>query len=376
MNNFTPILTITGSDSTGGSGVQADIRTISALGGYALSVVTAVTVQNTHGIHALYNLPVDIVVGQLKAILDDMFPKAIKLGMVRGVESIMAVSDEIKACTRVVCDLAMVSSRGERLVGDDEIAVIKSKMLPQVKVLSLKKADAEVLLGSKIEGIDPMIKMAESLLSLGPDAVLIKGGRGRGKMLTDVLVMEGRKDPIFFSSPNVDGWRLHGIGGTLSSAIATFLAKGESVEKAVCQAHDYIRNLLVYSLASSGNRSAMLDKEPESNVSARHAELYNRFLALIAQYHRQSRSVSFYANELGIGEKYLRNITNTITAKSPKQVIANYLMREIERSLISTSMTVQEVAYYYGFQSQSIFSKFFFQQRGCSPSEYRNTHRI
>ena len=80
MNNFTPILTITGSDSTGGAGVQADIRTISALGGYALSVVTAVTVQNTHGIHALYNLPVDIVVGQLKAILDDMFPKAIKLG--------------------------------------------------------------------------------------------------------------------------------------------------------------------------------------------------------------------------------------------------------------------------------------------------------
>ena len=375
-SDFTPVLTITGSDSTGGAGVQADIRTISALGGYALSVVTAVTVQDTHGIHALYELPVDIVVGQLKAIMEDMFPRAIKVGMVRGVESIRALSDEIVACSSVVCDLALVSSRGERLASDDEIAVFMNRMLPRVKVLTLKSADAEVLLGRKVEGIDDMTDMAHRLIALGPEAVLIKGGRGRGKMLTDVLVLEGADEPVFFSSPNVDGWLLHGIGGTLSSAIATFLAKGEDVEKAVRQAHDYMRNLVVYSLASSRDRGALLDKVPASNVSARHVELYNSFLALVARFHRQSRNVAFYAKEMGIGEKYLRTITNSITGKSPKQVLADYLMREIERSLMSTTMTVQEVAYHYGFQSQSLFSKYFFQQRGCSPSDFRNSHSV
>lgn len=376
MNDFTPVLTITGSDSTGGAGVQADIRTISALGGYALSVVTAVTVQNTMGIHAMHELPVDIVVGQLKVIIDDMFPKAIKVGMVRGVETVKAVSDEVMACSRVVFDLVMVSSRGERLATDEEVAVIKNRMLPHVEVLTLKSVDAEVMLGKTVECVEDMVNTARTLLDMGPEAVLIKGGRGRGRMLTDVLVMQGVDEPVFFSSPDVDGWLLHGIGGTLSSAIATFLAKGEGVEMSVRKAHDYMRNLVVYSLASSQERLAALDKVPASNVSARHVELYNQFLALVARYHKESRDVTFYASHMGIGAKYLRTITNNITDKSPKQVIVDYLMHEIERSLMSTSMTVQEVAYMYGFRTQSLFSKFFYMQRGCSPSEFRNTHLV
>ena len=376
MNDFTPVLTITGSDSTGGAGVQADIRTISALGGYALSVVTAVTVQNTQGIHAMHELPAGIVVGQLKAIMDDMFPRAIKVGMVRGVDSIRALADEIVACSRVVFDLVMVSSRGERLVTDDEVNVIKNRMLPHVKVLTLKSADAEAMLGCEVDGVDDMISTARSLLGMGPEAVLMKGGRGRGRMLTDVLVMEGTEDPVFFSSPDVDGWLLHGVGGTLSSAIATFMAKGDGVEKAVRQAHDYMRNLVVYSLASSRHRADVLDKVPASSVSVRHVELYNRFLALVARYYKESRDVAFYASEMGIGTKYLNTITNGITDKSPKQVIVDYLMREIERSLMSTSMTVQELAYMYGFRSQSLFSKFFCQHKGCSPSDFRKSHVV
>lgn len=376
MSDFTPVLTITGSDSTGGAGVQADIRTISALGGYALSVVTAVTVQNTQGIHAMYELPVDIVVGQVKAIMDDMFPRAIKVGMVRGVETVRALSEEIVACSKVVLDLVMVSSRGEKLASDEEVEVMKSRMLPHVKVLTLKNVDAEVLLGCKIGGVDDMICTARRLLGMGPEAVLIKGGRGRGKMLTDVLVVEGTDEPVFFSTPDVDGWLLHGIGGTLSSAIATFMAKGEDVEMAMRLAHDYMRNLVVYSLASPGGRSTMLGHVPSASVSVRRVELYNRFLALVARYCKESRDVAFYASEMGFSVKYLRTITTCITGKSPKQVITGYLMREIERSLMSTSMTVQEVAYMYGFRTQSLFSKYFFQQRGCSPSEFRNTHVV
>lgn len=356
--------------------MQADIRTISALGGYALSVVTAVTVQNTQGIHAMHELPADIVVGQLKAIMDDMFPRAIKVGMVRGVDCIRALADEVVACSRVVFDLAMVSSRGERLVTEDEVHALKSRMLPHVKVLTLKSADAEAMLGCEVDGVDDMIVTARRLLGMGPEAVLIKGGRGRGKMLTDVLVMEGAEDPVFFSSPDVGGWLLHGVGGTLSSAIATFMAKGESVDKAVRQAHDYMRNLVVYSLASSRDRADVLDKVPASSVSVRHVELYNQFLALVARYYKESRDVAFYASQMGIGTKYLNTIASGITDKSPKQVIVDYLMREIERSLVSTSMTVQELAYMYGFRSQSLFSKFFFQHRGCSPSSFRKSHTV
>ncbi|MBQ9666275.1 MAG: bifunctional hydroxymethylpyrimidine kinase/phosphomethylpyrimidine kinase [Bacteroidaceae bacterium] len=381
MKELVPILTITGSDSTGGAGVQADIRTISALGGYALSVVTSVTVQNTQGIHAMHDLPADIVVGQMNAIMDDVRPKAIKVGMVRDVESIRRLAKEVVACSRVVCDPGLVSSRGERLVGDEVVDALRRWGLPRVMVLTLKCSEAEVLLGHGVESVEEMVTAARELTAMGPEAVLMQGMHGADKVLTDVLVMEGRNEVVYFSSPDMEGWQLHGVGGTLSSAVATYLGQGDEVEVAVKKAHDYIQNLVVYwlretkeSVASmrGGYGGSLLHRAQTPTVSSRQVELYNQLMALIAEHYREARDVAFYAAKMHVTTKYLSQVTRKIRDKSPKQVIADYLMREVERDLAVTSQTVQEVAYAYGFESQALFCKFFKNQRGCSPTEFRN----
>ena len=374
---LTPIMTITGSDSTGGAGVQADIRTIAALGGYALGVVTSVTVQNHQGIHAVHDLPADIVVGQVRAILDDVFPRAIKVGMIRDVESIRQLGKEIVACSRVVCDPGLVSSRGERLVNDQVVDAFRRWILPKVKVLTLKRSDAAVLLGHGVESSEEMVKTAKELMTMGPEAVLMQGGRYAGGVLTDMLVMEGVDDPVYFSSPDIEGWRLHGVGGTLSSAIAIYLGQGDAVEVAVRRAHEYIQSLVVYSVdALDGKGNALSQRVRPAAVSSRQVELYNRLMALVAEHYREARDVAFYAQQMRVTTKYLSQITRRLTDKSPKQVISDYLMREVERDLISTSLTIQEIAYQYGFETQSLFCKFFRNQRGCSPTAFRNSNFV
>lgn len=374
---LTPIMTITGSDSTGGAGVQADIRTIAALGGYALGVVTSVTVQNRQGIHAVHDLPADIVVGQVRAILDDVFPRAIKVGMIRDVESIRQLGKEIVACSRVVCDPGLVSSRGDRLVNDQVVDAFRRWILPKVKVLTLKRSDAAVLLGHGVESSEEMVKTAKELMTMGPEAVLMQGGRYAGGVLTDMLVMEGVDDPVYFSSPDIEGWRLHGVGGTLSSAIAIYLGQGDAVEVAVRRAHEYIQSLVVYSVdALDGKGNALSQRVRPAAVSSRQVELYNRLMALVAEHYREARDVAFYAQQMRVTTKYLSQITRRLTDKSPKQVISDYLMREVERDLISTSLTIQEIAYQYGFETQSLFCKFFRNQRGCSPTAFRNSNFV
>lgn len=374
---LTPIMTITGSDSTGGAGVQADIRTIAALGGYALGVVTSVTVQNRQGIHAVHDLPADIVVGQVRAILDDVFPRAIKVGMIRDVESIRQLGKEIVACSRVVCDPGLVSSRGERLVNDQVVDAFRRWILPKVKVLTLKRSDAAVLLGHGVESSEEMVKTAKELMTMGPEAVLMQGGRYAGGVLTDMLMMEGVDDPVYFSSPDIEGWRLHGVGGTLSSAIAIYLGQGDAVEVAVRRAHEYIQSLVVYSVdALDGKGNALSQRVRPAAVSSRQVELYNRLMALVAEHYRDARDVAFYAQQMRVTTKYLSQITRRLTDKSPKQVISDYLMREVERDLISTSLTIQEIAYQYGFETQSLFCKFFRNQRGCSPTAFRNSNFV
>ena len=372
-----PILTVTGSDSTGGAGVQADIRTIATLGGYALSVVTSVTVQNRQGIHAMHDLPADIVVGQLKAIVDDVLPKAMKVGMVRNVESIRMLSKEMAVCSRVVCDPGLVSSRGERLANDEVVDAVKRWLLPRVKVLTLKCSDATVMLGHDVEGVEDMVEAAKALMEMGPEAVLLQGGHGAEKVLTDVLLMEDAEEPVFFSSPDIEGWKVHGVGGTLSSAVATFLGQGDSVEQAVRKAHEYIQSLVVYAVDSLPwqGTSTWQHKAQTPTVSSRQVELYNKLMALVAEHYREARDVAFYAEKMNVTTKYLSQITRRISDKSPKQVVADYVMREVERELVSTSLTVQEISYLYGFDSQVLFCKFFKNQRGCSPTEFRNGQR-
>lgn len=369
MKPFLPILTITGSDTTGGAGIQADIQTIAAMGGNAASVITAITSQNSQGIADIHDLPVTVVKAQLDAIYSDILPRAVKVGMVRDAEAIRLLRREIVGCRHIVSDPGLLTSRGMRLMGEEALRAYVQHLLPIVNVLVLKCSEAELLLRDEglgmresflVETQQQMHEAARRLIAQGPDAVLLRGGRGADGMVTGMLLLANDLEhPQFFSSPNTEGWQLHGVGGTLSSAIATRLAMGDDIPTALSNAHRFIRSRVVYSVASTSH-------------SIRQVEIYNRLMELVAQHHRTSRDVAFYASRLNVTSRYLAEVTSRIVGKSPKQLIAEYVMAEVERCLTQTSLSVQEVAKQFGFTSQAAFAKFFHAQKGCSPTDFRS----
>lgn len=359
MKPFLPILTITGSDTTGGAGVQADIQTITGLGGNAASVITAITSQNSQGISDIFALPVQVVKAQLDAILADIHPRAVKVGMVSDTDTIRLIREEVVGCRHIVCAPGLLTSRGERLMDDASLRYYISQLFPIVSLLVLKCSEASLILNTEVSTSEQMIAAASQLLQMGPAAVFLRGGRGEDGMVTGMLLQASDMEhPHFFSSPNQEGWRLHGVGGTLSSAIAVRLAKGDDVPTALHHAHLYIRSQVVYSVSSN-------------NRSIRQVELYNRLMEFLAQHHKEQREVSFYADKLSVTSRYLSDVTSRIVGKSPKQLIAEYVMKEAESLLSQTSLTVQEVAQELSFPTQAAFAKFFRQQKGCSPSDFR-----
>ena len=351
-----PVLTVSGSDSTSGAGIQADIRTISALGGMAHTVITAITAQNSRGISHIYDLPADMVEGQLRSVLKDMRPRAVKIGMVHQPAVMRALRDEIPSDIPVVCAPGILSSRGECLMTD--VTDYVRYIFPLADVLVIKCSEAEVILGISIRSQEEMLAAASHLLAMGPKAVLLRGGHCADNLITGLL-LDSAGTQSFFSSPNTEGWQIHGIGGTMSSAIAVRMALGDSVPKAISEAHRYIRCQVVYSVDSTSQ-------------SIRQMELYNRFMELIAANCRRRRDTSFYASELSVTPRYLAVITGRITGRSPKDLIADYLMQEIERALLSTSRSIQEISLDFGFVTQAALTKFFCSRKGCSPSRFRS----
>lgn len=359
-NSIIPILTISGSDSINGAGIQADIRTISAMGGVAHTVITTVTAQNSKGITDVFDLPSDIVVGQLRAVLKDMHPKAIKIGMIHQLDAMRALRDELPSCPNVVCAPGILTSRGERLMSDEMIQAYRKNIFPLVKVLVIKCSETELLLGRTIRSQEEMLSAAKALLDMGVKAVMLRGGHCTKNLLTGLLLdSEDMTSPQFFNSPNMEGWQIHGIGGTLSSAIATRLAMGDDIQSAIQAAHKYIRCQVVYSVEST-------------NQSIHQIELYNKFMELIAAKYKGNRDTAFYASCLNVTPRYLAVVTARVAGKNPKQLIADYLMQEIERTLLSSSKSIQEVSIEYGFSTQVAFTKFFKSNKGCSPTEFRN----
>lgn len=369
MKQMVPVLSITGSDSTGGSGVQADVKTISALGGYALTVITSVTVQSSSEIHEIHDLPTDLVIGQTRAVMEDMHLGAIKIGLVRDPETIVALRKEVVGCSKLVCDPGLVSSRGELLASDAVVRAFAGEIFPITQVLILRSQAAAILLQEEVDTTEQMIEAGRRLLEKGAQSVLIQGAHAAGKQVTDIFLVAGEEKVQFFSLPDTKGWKLHGVGGTLSSAIATYLALGDSLHEAVHKAHQYIQGLLVYSL---GSESTMLHHVHPTSITGRNVELYNSFMALIAQNYKEAHDVSFYADKLCVTARYLSQITGTVVGKTPKQLISDYLIRESEILLESPALSIQEIAYRLGFSSQALFSKFFHMQKGCSPKEFRN----
>lgn len=287
-----PILTITGSDSTAGSGVQADIKTISELGGYAMSAITSITVQTTLGIQQFYDVPAQIVAGQIDAVMNDFEPDVVKIGLIRRVDTLEVV---VKALQKyrprhVILDTVVLSSRGDTLISREMLEAISQQLLP-LCTLVVKKDDGS----------------------------------------------------------------MHGFSNRYASAVAVFLSQGLPTDEAESKAKAYINTQVMRA----------------SDLQGRSSELYNELLDAIVEHHRQASDVRFYADLLNVSSRYLAQVTRRISGKSPKAIIDDYLMHEIELQLKSTDSTVQEIAYRLGFSSQAHFTKFFKKLKGISPTEYR-----
>lgn len=319
MKVFYPILTITGSDSTGGSGVQADIRTISELGGYAVSAITSITVQNTLGIQAFFDVPAEIVSGQIEAIMNDIQPSIVKVGMIRRVETLEVVIDALTKYRPdyIIYAPAIWSSNGDALMTEDVVSQIRYRLLPLCSVVVARKKENDIIL---------------------QDTKLLRMAEGNGMQ-------------VFL----LDNANSHGLTNRFSSALAVYLNQGKKMEDALAMAQDFIN----------------VELTRESNLQGRSSELYNQFISQVNNFCRTYSDVHFYADQLNVSSRYLAQVTRRISGKTPKAIIDEYIVKEIERELSTTTHTVQEIANTFGFSSQAHLTKFFKKMKGVTPSAFR-----
>ncbi len=243
FKKYIPVLTIAGSDSCGGAGIQADIKTISALGCYAASAITSITVQNTLGVTAVQAVRPDIVSGQIHAVINDIQPRAIKIGMVNDAPTIHAIADTLGgyAVKHLVVDPVMVATSGARLMQDDALDVFCAKLLPMATLLTPNIPEAEVIAGMKITDSGDIDEAAKRIMERGCRAVLIKGGHLPGRKVDRLYTADGVSE---YACDDVPTRNTHGTGCTLSSAIASLLALGSPLHDAVAQAKEYVTKAL------------------------------------------------------------------------------------------------------------------------------------
>ena len=234
-------LTIAGSDSGGGAGIQADLKTFAALGIYGASVITAVTAQNTNGVAAIHEVSSAFVTAQIDAVLSDLTVNAVKIGMLGNAATVAAVAAGLDRYrqTNVVLDPVMAATSGERLLAPDAVAALRSMLMPRALLITPNLAEAAKLLDES-EAADEaaMTVQARRLVAGGAKAVLLKGGHGQGEESVDILVTGN--DIVRLSAPRIASRNTHGTGCTLASAIAAGLAKGQELVTAVRAAKDYV----------------------------------------------------------------------------------------------------------------------------------------
>ena len=244
---YNTVLTIAGSDSGGGAGIQADIKAISAMGCYAASAITAITVQNTLGVQAVHPVPLDILRGQIDAVLSDIGADVVKIGMLHSSEVVILVAEMIEkyGITNVVLDPVMVSTSGHRLIEEDAVEVIKSRLLPLARVITPNVPEAEILAGCKIAGEDEFEAIARRLSDNGNVSVLMKAGHLSGDSLVDYFYNAEDDTITRLQTKRVQTKNTHGTGCTLSSAFAASLAKGENLTDAAISAKRYIEQAII-----------------------------------------------------------------------------------------------------------------------------------
>ena len=239
------VLIIAGSDSSGGAGIQADIKTVTMLGGYAMTAITAITAQDTTGVHGVWPVAYDAVTQQMRACLTDIGADTIKTGMLGGVELVDRVAETIDAFARDVpriIDPVMVATSGDRLIDDKAVSAIASVLIPQAVLVTPNAPEAEILTGKAVDGINGQRRAAEALLERGAKGALVKGGHIPGAVIHDVLQTEHGE--WIFESPRIESKSTHGTGCTLASGCSALLAQGQDMAEAVEGARAYLHQAI------------------------------------------------------------------------------------------------------------------------------------
>lgn len=236
------VLSIAGTDPSGGAGIQADLKAFSACGCYATTAITAVVDQNTQGVKAVHPLPVDFVKGQITSVLDDIGADAIKIGMLHSSELILGIKETLQKYNikNIVLDPVMVATSGDTLLQQEAIATLKKELIPMVRVLTPNLPEAEILLGKKIENQEDFPAIAKKLASMYNVSVLLKAGHLKGDELIDVFYNNETDETVFLPSKRVYTQNTHGTGCTFSSALAAFLTYDISMNEAVEKAKEYM----------------------------------------------------------------------------------------------------------------------------------------
>lgn len=444
MNNKVTILTITGSDSTGGSGVQADIKSITSLGGYAASAITAVVVQDTGGIEHLYDIPAEILDAQLQRVAMDLRPDSVKIGLLRSVEQVETVAALLRKipCHCVVMDFVIVSTSGARLMEPEVVRAAVRHLFPLCTLVMMRRGNALELLRlcralpgnpglapaegalcknsladgahskhSPAEGAyskhfpaegalckNSLAEVATAIMRLeaGPQALFLKGEEVSSDAYTDLFLSREaftEAEPSsatlaegavaagnlkFFSRMGAIERALHGSAGAFTSALAFYLTKTPSAVVAVERSLAYVNQLILRSVDFKlGKGGALLDhgnRPIPGNISARKLEIYNTLMDTIATESSARNNVEYYSGRLSITPRYLSQITKAISGRTPKELIDDYLIKEVETQLLSGELSLKQIASKYGFSSQAQLSKFVQKMCSCSPSEYKQLH--
>ena len=414
MNNKVTILTITGSDSTGGSGVQADIKSITSLGGYAASAITAVVVQDTGGIEHLYDIPAEILDAQLQRVAMDLRPDSVKIGLLRSVEQVETVAALLRKlpCRCVVMDFVIVSTSGARLMEPEVVRAVVRHLFPLCTLVMMRRGNALELLRlcralpgttglAPAEGAlckNSLAEVATAIMRLeaGPQALFLKGEEVSSDAYTDLFLSREaftEAEPSsatlaegavaagnlkFFSRMGAIERALHGSAGAFTSALAFYLTKAPSAVVAVERSLAYVNQLILRSVDFKlGKGGALLDhgnRPIPGNISARKLEIYNTLMDTIATECSARNNVEYYSGRLSITPRYLSQITKAISGRTPKELIDDYLIKEVETQLLSGELSLKQIASKYGFSSQAQLSKFVQKMCSCSPSEYKQLH--
>ncbi len=240
MKSKSKVLIIAGSDSSGGAGIQADIKTVTALGSYAMTAITAVTSQNTQGIKSIASIPIKNIKTQIEMVIDDIGVDGVKIGMLHNTRVIKCVHEMLKKykLKNIVLDPVMIAKGGARLINVQSVVYIKKLLLPLCNLVTPNIPEAEVLTGYSISNKEDMIKAAKKIINIGAKNVLLKGGHLKNKMIFDILV--SKKEIKIFPKRKIKTKNTHGTGCTLSSAIATCLSQKKNINTSCKISLDYV----------------------------------------------------------------------------------------------------------------------------------------